>query len=58
MFVVIILSIKMLEFLIDNIYVKFSGQIFQQTVDIPMGTNHAPYLPTYFFTGMRALKSR
>ena len=33
--------IKMLAFLIDNIYVEFSGQIFQQTVGIPMGTNYA-----------------
>jgi hypothetical protein len=34
--------INMLEFLIDNIFVFFGGRVFQQTVDIPMGTNCAP----------------
>ena len=29
----------MLECLIDNIFVMFGGLVFQQTVDIPMGTN-------------------
>jgi hypothetical protein len=29
--------IKMLKFLIDNIFVKFGGRVFQQTVGIPMG---------------------
>ena len=36
--------INMLEFLIDNIFVMFGEQIFQQTVGIPMGTNCAPLL--------------
>ena len=36
--------IKMLEYLIDNIFVKFGGRIFQQTIGIPMGTNCAPLL--------------
>jgi hypothetical protein len=35
----------MLGFLIDNIFVVFGNQIFQQTVGIPMGTNCAPLLP-------------
>jgi hypothetical protein len=35
---------KMLEFLIGNIYVVVGGQIFQQSVGIPMGTNCAPLL--------------
>jgi hypothetical protein len=30
--------IQMLDFLIDNIFVLFGGQVFQQTIDIPMGT--------------------
>jgi hypothetical protein len=30
---------KMLEFLIDNTYVVVGGQVFQQSVGIPMGTN-------------------
>ena len=34
----------MLEFLIDNIFVIFGECVFQQTVDIPMGTNCAPLL--------------
>ena len=34
--------IKMLEFLVDNIFVVFAGKVFQQTVGIPMGTNCAP----------------
>ena len=28
---------KMIEFLVDNIYVRFGGQLFQQMVGIPMG---------------------
>ena len=27
---------KMTEFLVDNIYVRFGGQLFRQTVGIPM----------------------
>jgi hypothetical protein len=29
----------MLEFLIDNIYVVVGGQVFQQSVGLPMDTN-------------------
>ena len=32
---------KIIEFLVDNIYVRFGGQIFQQMVGILMGTNCA-----------------
>ena len=35
---------KMLEFLIDNIYVEYSGHFFSQTVVIQMGTNCSPLL--------------
>jgi hypothetical protein len=35
---------NMLEFLIDNIFVIFGGDVFQQAVDIPMGTNCVPLL--------------
>ena len=31
--------IKILEFLIDNICVVFAEKVFQQIVDIPIGTN-------------------
>ena len=39
---------KMIEFLMDNIYVRFGGQLFRQTVGIPMGTNCAPLLADLF----------
>ena len=39
---------KMTEFLVDNIYVMFVGQLFQQMVGIPMGTNCAPLLADLF----------
>ena len=39
---------KMIEFLVDNIYVKFGGQLFRQMVGIPMGTNCAPLLADLF----------
>ena len=42
-------AIKMLEYLIDNIFVEFGGRIFQQTIAIPMGTNCAPLLADLFF---------
>ena len=35
---------KMIEFLVDNIFVRFGGQLFRQTVGISMGTNCAPLL--------------
>ena len=37
-----------LDFLIDNIFVMFGKRVFQQTVDIPMGTNCAPLLADFF----------
>ena len=38
----------MLNFLIDNIFVKFGGLVFQQIIGIPMGTNCAPLLADLF----------
>ena len=35
---------KMIEFLIDNIFVEFGGRLFCQVIGIPMGTNCAPLL--------------
>ena len=32
---------RMLDFLIDNIFVMFGGNLFQQTDGIPIGTNCA-----------------
>ena len=39
---------KMTEFLVDNIYVRFVGQLFRKMVGIPMGTNCAPLLAVVF----------
>ena len=39
---------SMLDFLIDNIFVTFGGEIFQQQIGIPMGTNCAPLLADLF----------
>ena len=36
--------VKMLEFLVDNMYVVFAGKVFQQIIGIPMGTVCAPLL--------------
>lgn len=38
----------LLDFLIDNIYVKFGDKIFRQVTGIPMGTNCAPLLADLF----------
>ena len=35
---------EMIEFLVDNIYVRYGGQRLQQVVGIPIGTNCAPLL--------------
>ena len=38
----------MIELLVDNIYVRFGGQLFRQMVGIPMGINCAPLLVDLF----------
>ena len=43
--------IKMLEFLVDNIFVVFAGKVFQQTVGIPMG-----FISAWQFPWARPLK--
>jgi hypothetical protein len=45
---------EMLGFLINNIFVVFGNQIFQQTVGIPMGTNCAPLLADLFLYSYEA----
>ena len=55
--------VSMLDFLIDNIYVEFGGEIYQQVVGIPMGTNCAPlltdlFLYTYEANFIQSLKLR
>ena len=39
---------KMIEFLIDNIFVQFGGCLFRQVIGIPMGTNCASLLADLF----------
>jgi hypothetical protein len=41
-------SKSMLEFLVDNIYVVFGDQVFQQSVGISIDTNCAPLLADLF----------
>jgi hypothetical protein len=45
---------KMLEFLIDNIFVVVGGQVFQQSVGIPKGTNYALLLADLFMYSYEA----
>ena len=44
---------KMTEFLLDNIYVRFGGQLFRHMAGIPMGTNCAPLLADLFLYSIR-----
>ena len=44
----------MLDVLIDNISVLFSGEELQQMVGIPMGTNCAPLLANLFLHAYEA----
>jgi hypothetical protein len=44
----------MLGFLIDNIYVVFGNQVFQQSVGIAMGTNCASFLGDLFLYSYEA----
>ena len=45
---------NMLEFMIDNLFHVFGGRLFQQTADIPMGTNCAPILADKFLYSYEA----
>ena len=40
---------KMMEILIDNIFVRFGGGLFRQEIETPAGTNCAPLLADLFF---------
>ena len=46
--------IKMLEFLVDNIFMVFPGKVFQHIIGIPMGTNCAPLLADIFLYSYEA----
>jgi hypothetical protein len=43
-----------LGFLVDNIFVVFGDQVFQQSIGIPMGTNSAPLLADLFLYSYEA----
>ena len=40
--------VRMIDFLIDNIFVECGGVVFQQVIGIPMGNNCAPLLADLF----------
>ena len=46
--------IKILEFLVDNIFVVFAGKVFQQIIGIPIGTVCAPLLADIFLYSYEA----
>ena len=39
---------KVIEFLIDNIFLQYGGRLFHPVIGIPMGTNCAPLLADLF----------
>ena len=39
---------KVIEFLIDNIFLQYGGRLFRPVIGIPMGTNCAPLLADLF----------
>ena len=46
--------IRVLEFLVDNIFVVFAGKVFQQIIGISMCTNCAPLLADIFLYSYEA----
>ena len=46
--------VRMMNFLIDNVFVECGGETFQQVIDIPMGTNCAPLLAEIFLYSYEA----
>ena len=46
--------VRMIDFLIDNIFVECGGVIFQQIIGIPMATNCAPLLADLFLYSYEA----
>ena len=46
--------VRLIEFLIDNIFVESGGVLFQQVIGIPMGTNCAPLLADLFLYSYEA----
>ena len=46
--------VRMINFLIDNIFVECGGEVFQQVIGIPMVTNCAPLLADIFLYSYEA----
>ena len=46
--------IRIVEFLVDNIFVVFTWKVFEQIIGIPMGTNCAPLLADIFLYSYEA----
>ena len=40
--------IRLMNWLLDNIYVSYGDQLFRQVIGIPMGTDCAPFLANLF----------
>ena len=40
--------VRLLNWLVDNIYVTFGDKVFRQKIGIPMGTDCAPFLANLF----------
>ena len=40
--------IRVMNWLIDNNFVKFGDKVFRQVISIPMGTDCAPFLASLF----------
>ena len=40
--------IKLLQYLVDNVYIEVGNEVFRQTIGIPMGTDCAPQLANLF----------
>ena len=48
----------MVEFFVDNIFVKFGGHVFRRVIGIPMGTNCFPLLADLFLYSYQSGFSR
>ena len=40
--------IELVNFLLDNIFIRFGNKVYRQVVGIPMGTNCAPLIADLF----------
>ena len=50
--------IKMLQFLIDDIFIMFGGRVYQQILGIPLNTSGAPPLTDFDFISMMQTSCR